>query len=136
MGIEIIRHRKSKTETTYSHNFHWKGQHKNNGYSFPCDKGGNLKELSPEAEANYRMCLISDDLIDDGIVPYTHSWYEPTLARCDCGHIIELEAFTNTCAKCGADYSFDGGRLAPRSQWGEETGETANEILDIGHHIS
>ena len=38
------------------------------------------------------------------------------------------DSFTNTC-ECGRDYSFDGSLLAPRSQWGYETGETASDIL-------
>lgn len=48
---------------------------------------------------------------------------EPAVLRCFCGAIIELWDFTNTCDRCGADYNFAGQRLAPREQWGEETGE-------------
>lgn len=48
--------------------------------------------------------------------------------RCHCGRIVECRGFTNTC-DCGADYNHAGQRLAPRSQWGEETGETAADIL-------
>jgi hypothetical protein len=134
--IPIIKHREHKSETTYSHDYHWKGQHLHDGFSFPCDKNGNLQELNPAAEANYRMCLISDDLIDNGIVPYTHSWIEDAQARCLCGHTIFLGSFTNTCEKCGRDYNMSGQELAPRRFWGEETGETPDEILNIGHTIS
>lgn len=42
--------------------------------------------------------------------------------RC-CGEWIACNAFTVTCDDCGADYNMSGHRLAPRSQWGEETGE-------------
>lgn len=49
--------------------------------------------------------------------------------RCACGRWLELDdPMTNTCA-CGADYNGSGQRLAPREQWGEETGETAADIL-------
>jgi hypothetical protein len=41
---------------------------------------------------------------------------------CDCGRELDCPSFTNTC-DCGADYNWAGQRLAPRSQWGEETGE-------------
>ena len=41
---------------------------------------------------------------------------------CDCGEDVECHDFTNTC-QCGADFNMSGHRLAPRSQWGEETGE-------------
>ena len=36
-----------------------------------------------------------------------------------------------SCDKCGADYNSAAQLLAPRSQWGEETGETAMDY-DIG----
>jgi hypothetical protein len=48
--------------------------------------------------------------------------------RCDCGRDVYCGGFTNTC-ECGADYNMSGQRLANRSQWGEETGETADDIL-------
>ncbi len=50
-----------------------------------------------------------------------------TIVKC-CGHDICCEAFTQTCRKCGADYNFGGTLLAPRSQWGEETGEHWFEV--------
>jgi hypothetical protein len=31
--------------------------------------------------------------------------------------------------ECGADYNMSGQMLAPREQWGEETGETVADIL-------
>jgi hypothetical protein len=37
---------------------------------------------------------------------------------------------TNSC-NCGLDYNMSGQQLAPREQWGEETGETVSEILSI-----
>ena len=43
--------------------------------------------------------------------------------RC-CGSWLSCDAFTVTCYSCGADYNMSGARLAPRSQWGEETGES------------
>jgi len=51
------------------------------------------------------------------------------VGRCNhCARHVTLSGFTNTC-ECGADYNMAGQRLAPRSQWGEETGETADDIL-------
>lgn len=49
---------------------------------------------------------------------------------CSCGEEIEFSRFTNTCS-CGADYNSSGQLLAPRSQWGEETGEDLSDILMI-----
>jgi hypothetical protein len=44
--------------------------------------------------------------------------------ECECGEEIPCYEFTNTCAACGRDYNMSGTLLAPRSQWGEETGES------------
>lgn len=50
-----------------------------------------------------------------------------------CGEELECPDFTNTCEKCGADYNWAGQRLAPRSQWGEETGESPSDILNCDY---
>ena len=52
------------------------------------------------------------------------------IGECHCGRHIYLDSFTNTC-ECGADYNSAGQELAPRSQWGEETGESVQDILDV-----
>jgi len=54
---------------------------------------------------------------------------EPKTRLCDCGKTVICGSFTNTC-ECGADYNSAGQRLAPREQWGEETGESASDILN------
>ena len=53
---------------------------------------------------------------------------------CECGATILCQAFTNTCY-CGKDYNHAGQLLASRSQWGYETGETADEILAETSHM-
>lgn len=45
------------------------------------------------------------------------------IVECDCGEKIVCIGFTNTCPTCDADYNWNGERLAPRSEWGWETGE-------------
>lgn len=55
---------------------------------------------------------------------------DPAILKCDCGEEVMLWGFTNTC-NCGADYNQSGQRLAPREQWGEETGESLADILNI-----
>jgi hypothetical protein len=52
----------------------------------------------------------------------------PAVWECDCGEELFCCDFTNTCDGCGADYNWNGTRLAPREQWGEETGEHWSEI--------
>lgn len=45
--------------------------------------------------------------------------------NCRCGNVIALtSAWANCCTNCGTEYNGAGQRLAPRSQWGVETGET------------
>lgn len=45
------------------------------------------------------------------------------VVRCgSCRREVECDCFTNTCV-CGQEYNFAGQHLAPRSYWGEETGE-------------
>ena len=57
----------------------------------------------------------------------------PGVGICDkCGrHVTLHDAFVNTCT-CGAEYNWVGQHLAPRSQWGYETGEQLSDI--IGPH--
>ncbi|HOX58020.1 MAG TPA: hypothetical protein PLC99_14125 [Verrucomicrobiota bacterium] len=50
---------------------------------------------------------------------------------CACGREVMCNEFTNTC-DCGLEYNHAGQRLAPRCFWGEETGETAADILTGG----
>lgn len=60
----------------------------------------------------------------------------PAVGRCHCGGDVELDGFTCTCDDCGRDYSRSGQELAPRSQWGEETGESLADILGVdGFHL-
>lgn len=47
------------------------------------------------------------------------------ILECDCGHKLYLDScWANECEKCHTEYNGSGQKLAPRSQWGEETGET------------
>ena len=48
-----------------------------------------------------------------------------------CGRWLPCSRFTNTCDVCQADYNGSGSRLADRSQWGEETGESVSDILSV-----
>lgn len=52
--------------------------------------------------------------------------YHSAIGECSCGRQVTLSSFTNEC-DCGIDYNFAGQKLAPREQWGEETGEHWSE---------
>lgn len=52
----------------------------------------------------------------------------PAVGRCVCGREVILDAFTCPC-DCGRNYNQSGDLLAPREQWGEETGEHWSECF-------
>ncbi len=90
-------------------------------------------QANDAATANLRACLDgTNDVTDRGNVQYWAPAYSvPAVGQCDrCRRHVTLDGFTNTC-DCGADYNASGQRLAPREQWGEETGESVGDILRI-----
>jgi len=50
------------------------------------------------------------------------------LIKCDCGEEILCTGFTNECDNCNELYNRWGQQLAPRNQWGEDTGEVYYDI--------
>jgi hypothetical protein len=56
------------------------------------------------------------------------TWWEPAVGLCDCGTEVVLATNTNTCDGCGVEYNAWGQKLAPRSQWGWETGEHSADV--------
>ena len=47
-----------------------------------------------------------------------------TVVDCGCGTEVYCDrSWANECFSCGTEYNGVGQMLAPRSQWGEETGE-------------
>ena len=47
-----------------------------------------------------------------------------TVCDCKCGQEVYCTStWANTCDGCGLEYNMGGQSLAPRAQWGEETGE-------------
>jgi len=128
--MKIIKSSETKTFTEYSLSFTWK-KDSNAGFSFPCDKDGNVPEnMAEEGKENLRRCQDGTfNVRFDGIQKYSHTYREPAIGECACGEEVSLDGFTNTCENCGRDYNSCGQELAPRCQWGEETGETAADIL-------
>ncbi len=105
------------------------------GYGFPCDQAGHVEEenLPPAARDNYRACISGRaSVVCQGVEVSEHSWWQPAVGECEvCGREVILDGFTNTC-ECGVDYNGSGQLLAPREQWGEETGESVGDILGVG----
>lgn len=124
MSIPIITPRRRITQINYQRSFALRDQ-PGAGYMFDCDEQGVVKQ--PEHEAgreNLRKCLDGTyDVVDKGVEQWRHVYTEPAVGRCVCGADVVLDAFTNTCDECQRDYNSSGQELAPREQWGEETGE-------------
>jgi hypothetical protein len=131
---KFVSYRKHHETTTYDLMFYTT---KHGGYAFPCDEHGNLFPPKNDcAAANMLGCLTGETVTTHTeIIEYTNRWVEPACIVCeDCKQrYVYLHGFTNTC-ECGADYNMSGGILAPREQWGEETGESLTDILaaDMG----
>ena len=103
------------------------------GFSFPCDRTGVVDEtfLSDGARKNLETCRAGEGgVVSRGVIDYTRTIKEPAVIRCGCGQRVELDdAWLNSCDHCGRDYNGFGNLLAPRSQWGEETGEIASDMV-------
>lgn len=106
--------------------------------AFPCDESGfvDLGSLTAPALANLKAALTVGVVNGRRFAPgrierreFRCSYRERSWLLCDCGAAVHLTSFTNTCHQCAADYNMSGSQLAPRSQWGEETGETVADIL-------
>ena len=123
------------TVVSFSHVFDYEGE-VGWGFAFPCDEQGNPEpdEYIDSWSGNYAACMTGTvdgrKVVDRGIRRNEHSYWEPGSIRCHCGAEVVLNmVMTNTCRNCGRDYNSSGQLLAPREQWGEETGETASDIL-------
>jgi hypothetical protein len=133
--MKIISHRRTEVTVSYCYQYDRAG-HAGWGFGFKCDEHGTIDEsaMTPEALANLEACrsgvVRGHRMVEIGVCQVERWLTFPAVGLCDCGEEIELDSFTNTCY-CGADYNMSGQRLAPRSRWGEETGETLGEILRI-----
>lgn len=128
--MKIIRERERVTQTWLVREFLYRGKNAG-GFSFDCDRRGN--PAIPTQRDNFQKCVDGTyDVVDCGIVEHRHTHVEPAVGLCPCGCQMFLDGFTNTCGKCGRDYNMSGQELAPRCQWGEETGEYLGDILRIG----
>lgn len=129
--MKIIREKRFHECVVYARVFDH-SEDDDSGYSFPCDESGNVEvsTLTPAARANYKRAM--RECIDRGVVDYPSRWTESAIGECHCGAHVELGGFTNTCERCGTDYNWCGQELAPREQWGEETGEALCDIERIG----
>lgn len=96
------------------------------GFSFDCDAKGivDIATLQPAALANFIACRDSLNSCNALVLESSSRViHHPPVMRCDCGKTLVLNCgWENTCS-CGQSFNGSGQLLAPRSQWGEETGE-------------
>lgn len=125
--MEIITRSKYVQETEYRLYFEYQDI-KGGGYSFKCTPEGRVFDTE---HPSYKACLtgtINGHKMKAPVVErYDHAYTEPAVGRCDCGRKVTLQGFTCPC-ECGLEYNSGGQLLAPREQWGEETGEHWSEF--------
>ena len=132
--MKIISKRQFECGTTYLRSFEYKDPKKaGSGFAFECNEKGevDIDKLNSVALQSVTNCLVGEKVIDQGVVAYPWRRTIPAIGECDyCGEQVELHGFTNTC-ECGIDYNMSGQSLYHRSNWGEETNETADDILSV-----
>lgn len=106
------------------------------GFSFPVDENGGVDNTFGWLNRIEELKK-NESYTDLGIEYSERSFYVPAVIRCQCGAEVELSmVMTNTCDKCHRDYNSSGQLLAPRSQWGWDTGESLSDILNADWHIN
>ena len=131
--MRIIRQRERIESTFYTLFFERKAT-PGSGYVFNCDSEGevDLSKWSPTLRENYTKLKNNSEFLPPVVQIREDYYIQVAIGECNgCGAPVELHGFTNTCDGCGQDYNMSGQELAPRSQWGEETGESLGDILRI-----
>lgn len=128
--MDIIKHARHVTHTVRYHLFDYEDE-PGRGCIFEVDEDRNVISDYETSKHNYRACLTGEvdgkKIIDRGISVTHRRVRVPAVGRCCCGREVELHGDV-TCA-CGREYNSFGQLLAPRSCWGEETGETVADII-------
>lgn len=127
----IIRERRRVEATSYYLMFEDEAD-PGHGSMFPCDAEGNVQEedLQPAGANNLRDCLSSG--VAGLVRKFDDSYWDPALLRCDCGEEVVLgSTWANECETCHREYNGGGQLLAPRSHWGEETGEHPADLQNF-----
>ena len=120
--MKIISESRIEECERHYHNFMWASDPAS-GFAFNCDANGVVIPRNAAALDNYRKCIDGTyAVIDRGVHTISWSYRVAAVGLCECGREVELDGFTCSC-ECGAEYNSSGQLLAPREQWGEETGE-------------
>lgn len=119
---KIIHPRERKTDISYNRVFQRIGDYNGNGFSFSCDKDGNLLNASEAAMKNFKACLADPEHYEDyGVVEHKHTYMENAIAECsNCGTEFELyDEYLGACEcpNCGQWYNLSGQELNPVNTW-------------------
>lgn len=123
MSIKIISERKRVKHIEHRREFQTIGEPDGCGFSFPCDKEGNLKTDDihyNDWKKNYDLCMDNPDkFIDKGITEDIF-YMENAKALCICGKEIELyDEYMGACEcpYCGRWYNLFGQELINPEHW-------------------
>jgi len=120
--MEIIQKSQRVQVERYALDYEWNDT-PGAGFSFPCDKDGNLlmDEIPETARENLNKCLNGEYPVKaEGVKDYSYSYFQAAIGKCICSRLVTLDdALTNTCEGCQREYNMSGQLLAPRSQWEE-----------------
>ena len=125
--MRFISHRERIEEVVHEVYFHAPND-KGSGFTFASTEDGVIIEegLNPAAAANLAKCrarVAAGELVAE-YQEFHNVNYEPAVIRCDCGAKVTLwSSWASGCDRCGVEYNGGGQKLAPRDQWGSETGE-------------
>ncbi len=118
--LTIIKPRHEVTDIYYTREFRWKHD-PSSGYSFPCDKDGNLLPGTMAiAKENYDYALNNDKIDDLGVVKTEYTYMAPAIGKCSCGcenEIIDIYMGAFACDNCGQWYNLSGQALEPPDKW-------------------
>lgn len=100
----------------------------NNGFAFPCDGEGNVKNITPEAVENLAWCKEHPEaFVRYGeVITIRQTYTEPARGTCECGEQVVLEEQyygACECPKCGRWYNLFGQAILPPDMWEEELEE-------------
>lgn len=97
--------------------------HQHGGYSFPCDKDGNVLQLAPEGQENYNKCISGEvkTIREPYIQCYRRSYKHPRVCKCECGDELPMEWDSEglVYCHCGKTFNTSGQSIRPRSEWEE-----------------
>ena len=128
--MEIISDSKLAKVIEYELEFTYNDQ-PGSGYSFPCDKDGNVnrESLHTAGQENLDKCLSGEYDVSPGqIVGRSYTVREPAIGICACGAQVVIDGDTS-CDNCHRLYNGAGQELESFGSysWCSENGETYYE---------